>query len=174
MIMEQKSAQVSLPSDREVEVIRSFRAPRTLVYEAYTRPELMQRWLLGYPGWTMPVCEMDVRVGGRYRWRWRSDEDGKEFGFEGEFLDVQPAALLRQTESFDPGDVGGTMGEQAAVVTVRFAERNGVTTLTTLIEYASKEDRDAAMSTGMTDGMEASYKMLDELLAKGALLGKPA
>jgi uncharacterized protein YndB with AHSA1/START domain len=164
--MEQKSAMVSLPSDREVEVIRSFRAPRTLVYEAYTKPELMRQWLLGYSGWTMPVCEMDVRVGGRFRWRWRMDENGSEFGFEGEFLDVQPAALLRHTEFFDPGEVGGTMGEKGAVVTVRFAERSGVTTVTTLIEYASKEDRDVAMSTGMTDGMETNFKLLDELLAE--------
>lgn len=68
---------------------------------------------------------MDVRVGGRFRWRWRSDEDGKEFGFEGEYLDVQPAALLRNTESFDSGDVGGSMGEKPAVVTVSFDERGG-------------------------------------------------
>jgi uncharacterized protein YndB with AHSA1/START domain len=172
--MGQQAAQVSLPSDREVEVTRTFRAPRKLVYEAYTKPELMRRWLLGPPGWTMPVCEMDVRVGGRFRWRWRSDEDGKEFGFEGEYLDVQPAALLRNTESFDSGDIGGSMGEKPAVVTVRFDERSGTTTLTTLIEYASKEDRDAAMSTGMTDGMESSYKLLDELLAKKEVQGKPA
>ena len=84
--MEQQPAQVSFPSDRVVEVTRSFRAPRALVYEAYTTPELLKRWLLGPPGWTMPVCEMDVRAGGAYRWRWRSDEDGSEFGFHGTFL----------------------------------------------------------------------------------------
>lgn len=165
MSIQQQPAQVSLPSDREVEVTRTFRAPRKLVYEAYTKPELVQRWLVGPPGWTMPVCEMDVRVGGRYRWRWRSDEDGKEFGFEGEFLEVQPGMLVRHTEAFDPGDLDADMGEKPAMVTVRFDERSGVTTLTTLIEYASTEDRDAAMSTGMTDGMEASYQLLDELVA---------
>ena len=62
-------AQVSTPSDREVQVTRAFRAPRALVYRSYTEPALLQRWLLGPPGWTMPVCEMDVRVGGKYRWR---------------------------------------------------------------------------------------------------------
>ena len=76
-------AQVSLPSDSEVKVTREFKARRELVYKAHTVPELVQRWLLGPPGWTMPVCEMDVRVGGKYRWRWRSVEDGKEFGFHG-------------------------------------------------------------------------------------------
>jgi Activator of Hsp90 ATPase homolog 1-like protein len=76
-----KPLEVSLPSDREVRVVRSFSAPRKLVWDAHTKPELMQRWMLGPPGWSMPVCEIDLRVGGAYRWRWRSDEDGKEFGF---------------------------------------------------------------------------------------------
>ena len=172
--MEQQRAQVSMPSDREVEVSRTFRAPRMLVYQAHTTPDLVRRWLLGPPGWTMPVCEMDVREGGRYRWRWRSDEDGREFGFEGEFLEVQPGALVRHTESYDPGSFGGSMGDDAAVVTTRFEEWNGVTTLTTLIRYASKKDRDAAVATGMTDGMETSYKLLDEMLADGAVAGNPA
>lgn len=160
-----QSAQVTLPSDRAVEVIRSFRAPGELVYEAYTKPDLMKRWL-GGPGWSMPVCEMDVSAGGRFRWRWRSDDDGREFGFDGEFLEVRPPTLIRHTESYDPGDMGGSMGDAPAVVTVRFDESDGVTTVTTLIEYASKEDRDAAMATGMTDGMEVSYQRLEELLSK--------
>ena len=164
--MKQQPAQVSFPSDRDVEVTRSFRAPRRLVYEAYTTPDLMKRWLLGPPGWSMPVCEMDVRKGGRFRWRWRSDADGSEFGFHGEFLEVDEPALLRHTEHYDPGDIGGTMGEKPARVTTRFEERNGGTLLTTLIEYASKEERDAAVATGMTDGMEASYQLLDEVLAR--------
>ena len=73
--MHLEKAKVSLPSDREVSVSRRFNAPRALVWEAYTTPEIVQRWLLGPPGWTMPVCEMDVRVGGAFRWVWRSDED---------------------------------------------------------------------------------------------------
>lgn len=170
MSTNQQAAQVSLPSDREVKVTRSFRAPRALVYEAYTKPELLKRWL-GAPGWSMPVCEMDVREGGRFRWRWRSDEDGSEFGFHGEFLEVDAPALLRNTETYDPGDMGDSMGDDAANVTVRFEESDGMTTMTTRIEYASKEDRDAAMATGMTDGMETSYQLLDQLLA-GAFAGE--
>lgn len=167
MATKRETAEVSLPSDSEVSVARSFDAPTALVYRAYTTPELMQRWLLGPPGWTMPVCEMDVQVGGRYRWRWRSDEDGSEFGFHGEFLEVDPEVRLRHTEVFDPGDTGEYMGDQPAMVTVTFEERDGVTTVTTLVDYGSKASRDAALSTGMTDGMEMSYKKLDELLAKG-------
>src|SRR5262249_1776990 len=101
-----EKAQVVLPSEREVKVTRSCRAPRALVYRAYTEPRLVQRWLLGPPGWSMPVCEMDVRVGGKFRWRWRSDRDGSEFGFTGTFREVQPASRLVHTEAYDPGTVG--------------------------------------------------------------------
>jgi uncharacterized protein YndB with AHSA1/START domain len=134
------------------------------VYKAYTTPELMKRWLTGTPGWAMPVCEMDVRVGGKYRWRWRSD-DGKEFGFHGEFCEVQSPAKLVHTEYYDPGDMGGSMGE-GSLISVEFSEAKGFTTVTTIMDYKTKESRDAAVSTGMTDGMEQSYQQLDGLLAK--------
>jgi uncharacterized protein YndB with AHSA1/START domain len=162
-----KTAEVTLPTDTTVRVARSFAAPRELVYQAYTTPALMQRWLVGYPGWTMPVCEMDVRVGGEFRWRWRSDEDGSEFGFHGEFLEVAPPEWLRHTEHFDPGDLGGSMGDGPALITVTFEEHDGFTTVTTLIDYGSKASRDTALSTGMTDGMESSYQKLDRLLEEG-------
>ena len=163
MSTKQQAAEVTLPSEREVEVRRSFQAPRSLVWEAYTRPELMKRWL-GGPGWSMPVCEMDVREGGSFRWRWRSDEDGTEFGFHGEFLEVRAPELLRNTERFDPGSMGGNMGDAPAHISVRLEESDGVTTIITRMEYASARDRDAAFATGMTDGMEVSYQRLDELL----------
>ena len=160
-------AQVTLPSEREVKVTRSFRAPKALVYRAYTEPELVRQWLLGPPGWSMPVCEMDVRVGGRYRWRWRNDEDGNEFGFTGTFREVKPAARLVHSEAYDPGTVGGGYPGQDALVIVTFAEEGGTTTVTTSIDFGSKEARDAAVATGMTDGMEQSYQLLDQLLIKG-------
>ena len=75
-----KPAEVTLPSDREVRVTRTFNAPRQLVWDAHTKPELVRKWQ-GYDGWDMPVCDMDVRVGGKYKWQWRSREDGKGFGF---------------------------------------------------------------------------------------------
>jgi uncharacterized protein YndB with AHSA1/START domain len=162
-----KEAQVSLPSDREVEVVRTFQAPRALVYEAYTTAALLQRWLSGQPGWSMPVCEMDVRVGGTFRWRWRSDAEGKEFGFSGVFREVTAPAKLVHTEVYDPGDIGGSMGESnEALITVSFAEHDGVTTVTTRMDFGSKAGRDAAVSTGMTDGMELSYQVLDAMLAE--------
>jgi uncharacterized protein YndB with AHSA1/START domain len=160
-----EKARVDLPSDHEVKVSRSFKAPRELVYKAYTTPSLAQRWMIGPPGWTMPVCEMDVRVGGKYRWRWRSETDGKEFGFHGTFREVDPPRRLAHMEYFDPGDVGGDMGN-GALITVELTEANGITTVTTLMDFGTKEARDAAMSTGMTDGMEMSYQRLDEVLVE--------
>jgi uncharacterized protein YndB with AHSA1/START domain len=166
MAMTMDTAQVIMPSDREVTVTRSFKAPRALVYRAYTEPPLVRRWLLGPPGWAMPVCEMDVRVGGRYRWRWRNEQDGSEFGFAGTFRDVQPASRLVHTEAYDPGTVGGGFPGEDAIITVTFVEAGGVTTVTTGMEFASKEARDAAVATGMTDGMEQSYQLLDRLLTE--------
>ena len=164
MPMTAEKALVSLPSDREVKVTRSLKAPRALVYRAYTEPQLVRRWL-GSPGWSMPVCEMDVRVGGHFQWRWRSDDGKQEFGFSGEFREVVPASRIVHTEAYEPGSVGGSYPGEPAIVTVTFVEENGVTTVTTLIDYGSKDARDGAVKTGMTDGMEMSYQLLDTLLA---------
>jgi len=161
-----KTAEASLPSDTEVLVKRSFDAPAKLVWRAYMEPDLLRRWCSGQPDWSMPVCEMDMNVGGQYRWRWRSDKNGQEFGFTGEVLEVVPHARIVHTQIFDPGDLGFSMGGEPSIITVMFHEVNGVTNVTTTIKYASKADRDAALSTGMTDGMEMSYKRLDGVLAE--------
>jgi uncharacterized protein YndB with AHSA1/START domain len=160
-------AQVSLPSDTEVRVTRDFAAPRKLVWQAHTDPKLVTRWMLGPPGWSMPVCEMDVRPGGKYRWRWRSDENGQEFGFFGQFLEVDAPARMVHEENYDPGDIGGAMDvSQPAIIRTSFSEKNGVTSLEMVMRFASKDIRDAAVSTGMTDGMEAGYQRLDEMFAE--------
>jgi uncharacterized protein YndB with AHSA1/START domain len=161
-----ESAQVSLPGDSTVEVTRSFAAPRELVYRAHTEPELVQRWMLGPPGWSMPVCEMDLRPGGAYRWRWRSDEDGKEFGFHGTFREVVPPSRIVHTEIFDPGDLDETMGDgdEGALITLELSEKDGVTTIVSRMDFGTREARDAAMATGMTDGMEMGYQRLETLL----------
>ena len=164
-----KPAEVTLPSDREVRVVRTFNAARQTVWDAHTKPELTRRWMLGPPGWAMTVCEMDVRAGGKYRWRWRSDEDGKEFGFFGEFREVDEPNRMVHAENYDPGDVGGAMPSgEPAIITTEFQEKGGVTTLVTTMLFASKEARDGAVSTGMTDGMEMSYALLDKLVADAA------
>ena len=160
-----KPLEVTLPSDREVRVVRTFNAPRALVWDAHTKPELIQKWMGGLPGWTMTVCEMDVRVGGKYRWRWRGDTDNKEFGFHGVFSEVNAPAKLAHSQYYDPGDFGGDMGD-GTLIAVAFVEDEGFTTVTTVMDFKTPQARDAAVFTGMTDGMEHSYQQLDQLIAK--------
>lgn len=161
-------AQVTLPSDREVRVTRQFNAPRQLVYDAHTKPELIRKWM-GYAEWDMPVCEMDVRVGGKYRWYWKHKESGKEFGFFGPFTEVDAPARLAHEQYFDPGNLGGSMPSgDPCEVWLELTEQNGVTTLTSNMKFASKEARDGAVATGMTDGMEFSYTRLEALAAEAA------
>ena len=167
--MTQSKSEISLHDETSVEVRRSFSAPRELVYQAYTVPELFRRWCLGPPGWSLPVCEMDVRVGGSYRWRWRADEGDLEFGFFGEFLEVDPPARLVHTQTYDPGTIGNAMAE--CTITVELSEAAGVTSVVTRIVYGSREERDLSLSTGMAEGMELSYQNLDALAAERAALG---
>ena len=161
-----KPAVASLPSDTEVLVKRSFDAPVELVWRAYVEPDLMRRWCGSTPGWSMPVCEMDMRVGGQYRWLWRSDEEGQEFGFTGDVMEFVPHSRIVHTQVFDPGNMGISMGGEPSIVTVIFEEADGITNVATTIRYASNADRDEALSTGMTEGMEMNYKVLDEVLAE--------
>lgn len=161
--------EVTQPSDREVRVVRTFKAPRQLVWDAHTKSELVQKWMLGPPGWSMPICEMDVRAGGAYKWRWRSDEDGKQFGFHGTFTEVNAPTKLVHDEYYDAGDVGGDMpSNEPAVITLELSEADGVTTLVCTMTFASKEARDGAVSTGMTDGMEMGYVRLDDMFKQAA------
>src|SRR5882762_11877589 len=100
MLFYPESFKVSTPPDREIEVERDFNAPRQLVFDAFTKPELVRRWLLGPDGWTMPVCEIELRVGGAYRYVWRH-ADGKEMGMGGIYREIVPEERLVCTELFD-------------------------------------------------------------------------
>lgn len=151
---------VTAPSDREVALERTFDAPRHLVFEALTKPDLVKRWLLGPPGWTMPLCEIDARVGGNYRYVWRREDDGTEMGMGGVFVEVTPPERLIATEKFDHAWYPGE-----AVVTTVLVEVAGRTTLTTTVLYESPAARDGVLQSGMTDGVAASYDRLAEVLA---------
>jgi uncharacterized protein YndB with AHSA1/START domain len=154
--------EVTTPSDTEVRITREFAAPRRLVYDAFTKPELVRRWLGSMPGWEWVECEMDVRVGGRFRWLWRGPE-GAEMGMRGEYREVVPTERIVNTEKFDEAWYPGEAWERA-----EFTERAGRTTVTTTITYDSKETRDGVLQTPMAEGMEMGYRMLDELLAADA------
>lgn len=159
------SLQVETPSDREVRVTRKFKAPAQLVWDAHTKPELVRKWMYGFEGWSLPICEMDVRVGGAYRWRWRNDEDEQEMGFFGKYIEVIPNTRIVYDQHYDPGSLGVPMTSEPTIITTVFTESGAFTTLTVTMLFASKAERDAAVATGMTDGMELSYQRMDALLS---------
>jgi len=144
--------EVSTPTDRELVLTRTFDAPRTLVFEAYTSPEHLPHWMLGPPGWTMPVCEVDLRPGGAWHSVWRNS-DGSMMEMRGVYKEVVPPERVVSTESW-----GGDWPE--TVNTIVFTEEDGRTTLTITILYPSKDARDAALQTGMTKGINLSYDRL--------------
>jgi uncharacterized protein YndB with AHSA1/START domain len=147
---------ITTPSDREVEIARTFDGPRDLVYEVWTSPEHVPHWMLGPDGWTMPVCEMDLRPGGSWRHVWRK-ADGEEMEMTGDYREVEPPARLVSTERW-----GADWPE--TVNTIEFVEEAGRTTVTMTILYPSQEARDAAMATGMAEGADQSFARLDERL----------
>ena len=149
---------VTTPSERDLVMTREFDAPRGMVFDALTKPELVRRWLLGPPGWTMPVCDIELRVGGKYRYVWRN-ADGREMGMGGTFTEMVRPSRLVVTESYDDHWTGGE-----TVVTTELVETRGKTTVSTTVRYATREARDAALKMGATKGLEASYVRLDELL----------
>ena len=158
--MSSTTLEVTMPSDTEVAVTRTFDAPRDLVFRAFTEPALVQRWLLGPPGWSMPVCEIDLRVGGKFQYRWRSDEDGSEFGISGFFREIVPHERIVHTEVYSEDPTG-----TEAVVTSVWTEQDGKTTMQLTMRFPTKEARDGAVATGMTDGMAISYDRLADTLA---------
>lgn len=159
--MNQNKLETTTPSDLEVRMTRAFDAPRAQVWQALTTPELLQQWLLGPDGWTMPVCQFDLRPGGNYRYVWRSG-NGSEMGMGGVFREVTRPEQFVATEKFDsawyPGD---------ALVTNVFTEERGRTTLTCTVRYDAKETRDLVLASGMAHGVAVSYDRLDALLRDG-------
>ena len=148
------------PSDREVAATRVFDAPRRLVWKAHTDPKHVPKWLTGLDGWSMPVCEIDLRPGGEWRFVWRKT-DGTEMSMRGTYNDVTPVERLVNTERWGP-EWPETLN------TTLFTEKGGKTTLVCTVLYPSKEARDAAMETGAKDGWSKSYDQLDEHLVSMA------
>jgi uncharacterized protein YndB with AHSA1/START domain len=146
---------VSLSSDCEIALTRVFKAPRPLVYKAFSEPEILKRWF-GPRGWHLVLCEIDARIGGGFRFVLRAP-DGRELGMHGIYRELSPPERSVHTEGFDdfPGE---------SVVTSKFTEHNGQTTLVATIRYASKEIRDAIIQSGMEHGAAESYDKLAELL----------
>jgi uncharacterized protein YndB with AHSA1/START domain len=151
--------QVATPTGHEIELRRSFAAPRGDVFDAHVRPDLVKRWMIGMEGMSMPVCEMDAREGGSLRFVWRTP-DGNDMGVSGRFQAVDRPARLVHTELFDMDWTGGE-----TLVTTSFEGVDSGCTMTMTIRYATKEARDAVLATGMVQGITACYDRLDTMLA---------
>ncbi|HET6899342.1 MAG TPA: SRPBCC family protein [Vicinamibacteria bacterium] len=151
--------QITTPSDREIAMIRTFDAPRRLVFDAFTKPELIRRWLGVRAGWSMPVCEVDLRVGGKYRYVWRGPK-GNDMGMGGVFREIVAPERIVATEKFDDAWYPGE-----AVDTTAFVEKGGRTTVTMTVLYESKEARDGVLAGPMATGVTESFDKLAEYLA---------
>lgn|SRR5213593_4680124 len=151
--------EVTTPSDREIAMTRVFNAPRRLVFEAWTKPELLKRWLGVRGGWTFAVCEVDLKVGGAYRFVWRGP-DGNEMGMGGVYREIVRPERVVNTEKFDDAWYEGE-----ALDTLILVEKGGKTTATLTMRLASKEVRDAVLKSGMDGGVAESYDTLDKVLA---------
>lgn len=146
------------PSDLEVVATRTFAAPRALVWDCWTKPEHLAQWMLGPDGWSMPVCESDLRPGGAWRYVWENT-DGQRMEMTGTHREVTPPERLVQTERW-----GADWPE--TINTLMLTEKDGMTQVTCTILYPSKEARDAAMATGMADGWSLSNNRLDAHLRR--------
>jgi uncharacterized protein YndB with AHSA1/START domain len=149
------TALVTLPSDTQVLVTRDFNAPRHLVYKAYTTPELVRRWWAGRRG-QMTIAEIDLRVGGTWRFVMVSTA-GMEVAFHGTYREIVPYERLVHTEVYE------AMPDTEVVNTITFAEADGRTKMTVLIDCGTQELRDGMMSSGMEVGMQEAYDLIEEI-----------
>ena len=154
-----KPLTITTPGDRDIVVVRQFDAPRDLVFLCYSRPELLRRWY-GMPDWTTFVCDIDFRVGGKYRIGQRSP-DGYELASQGVYTAIIEPERIDQTEYYDDDWTKG-----GSVNSVVFTEKDGRTTTTLTVTYSSPEARAAAVATPMAEGMEIGFTRLDAVLAE--------
>jgi uncharacterized protein YndB with AHSA1/START domain len=163
--MSRPGLQVSTPTDTTVVLTRTFDAPRRLVWEAFTVPATMRRWMLPPPGWTLAVCECEPRTAGALRLVWKGEDADQAMSLLGVFTECAAPERMIHTETMLLGS-GEPMGSQ--VETHEFTEKDGVTTMRITQVYPSKEARDGAVASGAEQGMEAGFRQLDALLAQPA------
>lgn len=151
---------ITTPSDLEIEMTRDFDAPRALVWEMFTKPEHIRQWW-GHNHLAVTHCEVDLRVGGKYRYV-GTTPDGREVPFCGEHLEIVPPEKIVFTEIFDVD----MAREHPSTVTTTFTERDGKTTMRLVARYDSKQTRDNVLKSGMESGAAAGYDRIDEMLRK--------
>ena len=158
---------VTTPNDTDVVIVRSFDAPRTLVWRAHTEPQLVKKWMIGPPGWTLSICEIDARVGGKFR-NVFTQPGQQAVEVRGTFLEVKAPERWVHTEEYAAEGAPETSDRDHAVETIVLTEKGGRTTLTMTMHYPSKAARDTA-GTGIAEGMEETYRRLDQMLAANVL-----
>ena len=156
MAVSRRSATVTLPTDRQILITREFDAPRELVWRAWTTPDLVRRWWHANRG-EMTVCEIDLRVGGKWRYVMVAEGFG-EVGFHGEYREIEPFERLVSTEAYEGIP---DADEHAAVDTLTLEERDGRTRMTILVEHPTKEGRDMHIESGMEDGLQDALDLLE-------------
>jgi uncharacterized protein YndB with AHSA1/START domain len=159
-LMSESRAKVTLPADEQILIKRDFDAPRHLVYEAYTTPELVKRWWHAKRG-EVTLVEIDLRVGGRWRYVMIA-RDGTEVGFHGEYQEVVRNERLVSTEVYEGLPEGVSEADAATLNTTTFTEAEGRTTLTILVQAKSKIARDAIIESGMEDGLQDAFDLLEQ------------
>jgi uncharacterized protein YndB with AHSA1/START domain len=155
------SAILTLPTDEQILITREFDAPKHLVYKAWTTPELVKRWWNAKRG-EVTIAEIDLRVGGKWRWVMIAD-GGFEVGFHGEYLELVPDELIVTTEVYEGLPEGVSEEEGGTVNTATFAEAEGRTTLTLLVQAANKTSRDAIIDSGMEAGLQDALDLLEDV-----------
>jgi uncharacterized protein YndB with AHSA1/START domain len=155
------TATVTLPTDEQILITREFDAPKHLVYKAFTTPELVKRWWHAKRG-EVTVAEIDLRVGGKWRYVAVTD-DGVEVGFHGEYREIVPGERVVSTEVYEGLPEGVSDDDAATVNTATFAEADGRTTLTILVQAPSKDARDAIIDSGMEAGLQDALDLLEEV-----------
>jgi uncharacterized protein YndB with AHSA1/START domain len=157
-VTDSRKATVALPNDEQILITREFDAPRHLVYKAWTTPELVRRWWSGHRG-EMTVAEIDLRVGGRWRYVMVAN-GGFEVAFHGEYREIVPNQRIVNTEVYE---LPGAADAEGALNTVTFTEVDGRTTLTLLVQVPTRELRDEILSSGMELGMQEQMELLERL-----------
>jgi uncharacterized protein YndB with AHSA1/START domain len=163
MTVSSGTATVTLPTEEQILITREFDAPKHLVWEAFTTPELVKRWWNAKRG-EMTVAEIDLQVGGKWRYVMVTD-DGFEVGFHGEYREIVPGERIVSTETYEGVPPEVSEEDATTINTASFEEADGRTTLTILVQASSKESRDAIIASGMEDGLQDALDLLEEVAA---------
>lgn len=165
MMTEKTKTQVTLPSEQEILITRTFNAPRDVVWQMWTKAEHLQNWW-GPEGWTLPVCEIDFRPGGSWFYCMQEGSDGMQSCGKATYLEIDAPERLVYEDAFTDADGNPLVEMPVGHITIEFEEANGKTTVLNTVRYPSKADRDAVIEMGMEAGIDQTFNRLEAYLAQ--------